>query len=128
MKRIAVFMLAMLFFASGCVVRELLVRSEPPGATVYINGREAGKTPHSETFDFYGAREIALRKEGFFTSTRIVKLSVPWYEYFPIDLVSEILLPVRIRDKHEFTFKLKPLPDEAPEGLLERADRARADE
>jgi len=45
-----------------------------------------------------------------------------------IDFISEILLPVRIRDRHEFTFKLKPLPEEAPEGLLERAGRARAND
>ena len=128
MKYISVLMLAALLCTSGCIVRELIIKSEPSGATVYINGRKAGETPHTETFDFYGAREIALRKEGFFTATKIVKLTVPWYEYFPIDLLSEILLPVRIRNKHELTFTLKPLPEEAPEGLLERAGRARADE
>lgn len=128
MKHITVFMLVAVLGASGCVVRELIVRSDPPGATVYINGRDAGKTPHTETFDFYGSREIALRKDGYFTATRIVKLRVPWYEYFPIDLVTEILLPVTLRDRHEFTFELKPLPEEPPEGLLERADKVRADE
>ncbi len=120
--------MAALLAASGCVIRELVIRSEPPGATVYINGREAGKTPHTETFDFYGSREIALRMDGYFTATRVVKLAVPWFEYFPLDLVSELLLPLRLRNRHEFTFELKPLPERAPEGLLERAGRARADE
>jgi hypothetical protein len=128
MKCIAILTLAALFGVSGCVVRELTVKSEPSGASVYINGREAGKTPHTESFDFYGSREIALRKDGYFTATRLVKLSVPWYEYFPLDLVSEILLPIRLHDRHEFTFNLKPLPERAPDGLLERADGARADE
>lgn len=128
MRHVAVLALAGLLAASGCVVRELVIRSEPPGATVYVNGREAGKTPHTENFYFYGSREIVLRMDGYFTTTRVVKLAVPWYEYFPLDLVSELLLPVRLRNRHEFTFELKPLPERAPEGLLERADRARADE
>jgi hypothetical protein len=128
MKHIAGLMLMVVLAAGGCVVRELTIRSEPPGATVYINGREAGKTPHTETFDFYGSREVVLRNEGYLTASSIVQLKVPWYELFPLDLVSEILLPVRLHNRHEFTFNLKPLPERAPEGLLERAQKARANE
>ena len=113
---------------SGCVVRELIVKSDPPGAVVYINGYKAGKTPLTKTFDFYGSREIALRKDEYLTTTKIVTPSVPWYEFFPLDFISEILLPVRIYNRHEYSFTLKPLPEQPPQDLLEKANKARNDE
>ena len=112
----------------GCVVRELNIRSEPPGATVYINGREEGKTPLKKNFDFYGSREVTLRKDGFRSLREIVTPSVPWYEFFPIDFITELLLPVRLHDRHEYSFKLEPLPDRPPQDLLERANKVRADD
>lgn len=117
-----------LIACSGCVVREIIVKSDPPGAVVYINGREEGKTPLTRAFDFYGSREVALRMEGFKTQVRTVAPPVPWYEFFPLDLISEILLPFRIYNRHEYSFTLEPLPERAPQDLLDRANKARSDE
>ena len=128
MRHCLVLALAATVFCGGCVVRELIVNSDPPGAAVYINGREEGRTPLTKTFDFYGARELTLRLDGYETASEVVTPSVPWYEYFPIDFVTEILLPLRLYDRHEYSFTLEPLPDRAPPGLLERADRIRSDE
>jgi hypothetical protein len=120
--------LAAAVFCGGCVVREIIVRSDPPGAAVYINGHMEGKTPLTKTFDFYGARELTLRLDGYQTAAKVVTPAVPWYEYFPLDFISEIMLPVRLHDRHEYSFTLEPLPERAPPGLLERADRTRSDE
>lgn len=128
MKIPLVLMLIMLSVCSGCVVRELTIKSDPPGATVYINGREEGKTPLNKTFEFYGSREITLRMDGYKTSGNTAKLSAPWYEYFPLDFVFEVLLPLRITNRHEYSFALEPLPESPPEELLERAKEARTNE
>jgi hypothetical protein len=120
--------LTAMLVCGGCVVRKLIVRSEPPGATVYVNSREEGKTPLVKTFDFYGSREITLRMDGYKTASKIVKPAAPWYQYFPLDFFTEILLPIRLTDRHEYSFTLEPLPERPPEGLLERAGKARANE
>ena len=127
-KFLLIFALVALVALSGCVVRELIIKSDPSGATVYINGREEGKTPLVKTFDFYGSREIALRMRGYHTAAKVVTPSVPWYEFFPLDLITEILLPVRLHDRHEYSFTLESLPERPPQGLLERANKVRGDE
>ena len=128
MKYLICFSLIGLLVCSGCVVRELNIKSDPPGATVYINGREEGKTPLKKNFDFYGSRELTLRLDGYLSKTEIVTPAVPWYEFFPIDFFSELLLPFYIHDRHEYTFRLEPLPERPPKDLLEKAQKARANE
>jgi hypothetical protein len=39
---------------------------------------------------------------------RIVKLTPPWYQRFPLDFVSEILWPGTLEVIHEEVFVLKP--------------------
>ena len=53
--------------ATGCVRRRLTVRSNPPGASVYVDNQHIGKTPCSVDFTYYGTREIRLVKSGFST-------------------------------------------------------------
>lgn len=121
-------MLMLLVASSGCVVRELIIKSDPPGATVYLNGRKTGVTPLTKTFDFYGARQVELRLDGYKTTREIVSPSVPWYEFFPLDLFFELLLPVRLYNRHEYTYTLEALPDRPPRELLKRASKVRARE
>lgn len=117
--------LVFLVAISGCVVRELIIKSDPPGATVYLNGRKTGVTPFRKTFDFYGARQVELRMHGYKTFRKIVTPPVPWYEFFPLDLFFEVVIPVRLYDRHEYTFTLDALPDRPPQELLERANKVR---
>jgi len=118
---------AMLLFSSGCVVRELIIKSDPPGATVYINGREEGRTPLVKQFDFYGAREIILRMKGRKSSRQVAAPGVPWFEYFPLDFFFEIFFPLTLHDRHEYSFKLEPLPERLPENILDRARKTQAE-
>jgi hypothetical protein len=108
--------------ATGCVVREMFIRSEPPGARVFIDTEEKGVTPCSVGFTFYGKREVVLRKEGYLSAKSVVSTPVPWYEYFPLDFVCEILIPIPIKDRHVFDFKLEKIPAESDsEEVLKRA-------
>src|SRR5688500_8387276 len=75
-----------LFAAPGCVQRTLQVESDPPGALVYLNGEEAGRTPMRKNFVWYGTYDVQLRKEGYHTLSRETKVWAPWWQWPPIDL------------------------------------------
>lgn len=108
--------------ASGCVERFLLVQSEPTGARVFLDAEEVGTSPVCIPFEHYGTREILLRYEdrtkSFASARRLVTLSPPWYERFPIDFVAEHLWPATITDLHEVQVTLEPLDAGALEARL----------
>src|ERR1700690_4113146 len=58
---------------SGCVQRRMTIRSNPPGALVYVDDYEIGTTPVSASFTYYGTRKIRLVKDGYETLTVMQK-------------------------------------------------------
>ncbi len=114
--------------ATGCVERILVVRSDPPGALVIVDGVEAGETgaerPVILPFETYGTRVVTVRKPGFVPRRREVPLDPPWYQYPPLDLFSDLLWPGTIEDVHEVELRLerRPTPAADPEALIERAE------
>jgi hypothetical protein len=113
--------------ASGCVRRRLNVRTNPPGALVYVDNQQIGTTPCSVDFTYYGTREIRLIKPGYETLTVNQPIPTPWYQFPPLDFVSENLVPNKIRDNRTVTYNLAPqLIIPTPE-LLERANQLRQD-
>lgn len=116
MKRaiLPLLILAMLLL-TGCVERRIYVRSDPPGASVYIDGEYIGDTrpddhvdgPLYANFIFYGTREYTLRKPGYETVSGRVELEAPWYEYPPVDFFAEVLTPWPIVDEHSVKVKLE---------------------
>lgn len=128
LKNICVILGACILLSTGgCVVRELVIKSDPPGATVFINGRDSGKTPLTKQFDFYGSREIVLRMEGRESVRKVVSPGVPWFEFFPLDFFFEIIFPLTLRDRHEYSLSLPPLPERPPHDILERAGKVKAE-
>jgi hypothetical protein len=125
MKRwIGVACLSLFVFAGtgGCVERILEVQSNPPGALVYLNGQEMGRTPVERAFTWYGTHDVTVRHEGYETIKKGEPVIAPFYEWIPFDLVSE-LLPIPITNRHRLTYDLKPLPPvtEPSPGLMDRA-------
>jgi len=116
---------ALLAGSTSCVERVLQVRSDPEGAVVYVNGDEVGKTPLDHPFSFYGTVEVALRAGGRLSHRELKTLDTPWYEVFPLDVFSELLLPWKLRDVHSVDVILVPAPDELTEperrGIREKA-------
>lgn len=98
---------ALLFFASGCLQRSLLVESNPPGARVFFNGQEKGTTPVEFDFKWYGGHKVRLEKEGYAPQSKTVRLSAPLHHQVPLDLATAVL-PVRSKDKHSLLFNLEP--------------------
>lgn len=118
---------ACVLLPGGCVRRRLNVRSNPPGALVYVDNQQIGTTPCSVDFTYYGTREIRLVKPGFETLTVNQPIPTPWYEIPPLDFVSENLVPNQIRDNRTVTYDLAPQLVVPNEQLLGRANQLRLD-
>lgn len=113
------------FCAGGCVQRRITVRSNPPGALVYVDKHEIGKTPCSVEYIYYGTREIKLIKDGYETLTVMQWIPPAWYQIPPLDFVSENIVPTEIRDERTYTYQLVPARIVPANQLLGRAENLR---
>jgi len=113
--------------AHAIVRRRLNVNSNPQGALVYVDNQQIGTTPCSVDFTYYGTREIRLIKPGFETLTVNQPIPAPWYQYTPIDFVSENLVTMKIRDNRTVNFNLAPQLVIPAQELLGRANQLRQD-
>jgi len=104
----------------GCVERTITINSSPPGALVYLNDEEVGRTPVTRDFTWYGDYSVTLRAEGCETLKTHQEVVAPWYQFVPIDLISEIW-PSKFKDRHEFTYDLEPLPVVDDKTMVHRA-------
>jgi hypothetical protein len=92
----------------GCVERRYVITSDPPGALVLRNGQPLGATPVDDHFVYYGDYDFTLVKEGYETMQAKQNIPAPYYQVFPLDIVSEIILPWQIQDVRRFHYKLEP--------------------
>jgi hypothetical protein len=97
-----------LFCIVGCVQRRMTIRSNPPGAYVYIDNYPIGVTPVATDFVYYGKRQFRLVADGYETLTVDQKVRAPWYQWFGIDFISENVIPYNIRDEQTLNFQLVP--------------------
>ena len=111
--------------AGGCVGvrRELTVQSDPPGALVYLNGDEVGRTPVTREFVYYGTMDLRLRKEGYRTLEARPRVWAPLWQIPPLDLLAEAF---PLTDRHKLSYTLKPETEPAGEvdkpALIDRAN------
>ncbi|MEM8943706.1 MAG: PEGA domain-containing protein [Planctomycetota bacterium] len=110
---------------TGCVRRRLMVRSNPPGAMVYVDNQPIGTTPCATDFTYYGTREIRLVKAGYETLTVNQPLPAPWYQIPPLDFVSENLIPRKIQDYRTASFNMVPQVIVPTEQLIARGEQLR---
>ena len=123
-QRIVISVLAVTALLSGCVERTLILRSDPPGATVVVNGDETGVAPAKLHFDTYGTFEVVMSAPRCHRLRALVPVQPPWYERIPIDFFAETLWPVTIHDEHLVTLKLEPLSEEKAAGAdLDQRER-----
>jgi hypothetical protein len=117
--------LAALSVSTGCVERRMTIRSNPPGALVYVDNVEIGTTPASHRFLYYGTREIRLVKAGYETLTVMQPIATPWYQIPPFDFVSDNLTPWEVRDERDFVYQMVPLRNVPTEEIMSRAEQLR---
>jgi len=97
---------------SGCISRILEIRTDPPGARVFIEGKEIGTSPAEFTFDHYGERDLLITCATQDDETihyapvrEKIDISCPWWGYFPIDFLVDVL-PFTVTDRQEISYTL----------------------
>jgi hypothetical protein len=112
---------------AGCVERFVSVRSEPPGATVYVDDEKVGVTPCDVKYTWYGKREIVLVLEKHRPVREIVSLDPPWWQVFPLDFITDVLVPFTITDRVDLSYTLPPASTsrEEREEVRRRAEELR---
>ncbi len=112
---------------SGCVERLLAIHSDPPGAAVYLDGEKVGTTPCEVKYTWYGTRVLVLELRGFSLVREEVVLSAPWWQLIPIDFLTDVVIPITIRDRYSVSYTLEqaPVSPEELEAVFERAAELR---
>ena len=123
-NKIALALLAGLIL-SGCVERTITIKSDPPGAYVYLEGKEVGRTPVTVSFVHHGVREVSLYKRGYEKIKKYEEIKAPWFEWFPLDFFFEVLYPGKLKEEHVLSYKLQPAKEVDKKELLRRADELR---
>ncbi len=113
----------------------MIIETTPPGAMVYVDDEPVGESPVTVPFTYYGTRKVTIEKLDaqrrllYERKVAFEKIRAPIYEYFPLDFFSEVLLPLKLEDKHTLSYKLEelklPSKEEIQKDLFERADELR---
>ena len=126
--RSCLFCAVIVLFGSGCVHRRMTIHSDPPGAMVMLDGESIGYTPVSRDFTYYGTRELTLIKDGYETMTVNQEIRTPWYQWYPLDIITDNFLPQKLRDRRSFSYQLKRRsPYESTQNLIERGKSLRSE-
>lgn len=112
--------------ATGCVQRRMTIRSNVPGAQVYVDNYEIGRTPVSTDFIYYGQRDIRLVKDGYETLKVKQTVNAPWYQYPGLDFFAENVWPWEVRDERNFNYQMQPQYLVPTETILSRAEELRS--
>ena len=109
----------------GCVRRVVDITSDPPGARVWVNDRDAGRTPCSIEFTHYGRYDVRLRREGYEPIAGFGDADAPVWDFVGCDLVSEVV-PARLTSRVQWHFTMIPT-DKDEAALVQRARSMRTD-
>lgn len=118
-------LVAGLLFMAGCVRRTIMITSEPPGALVWLNDREIGRTPVDVDFEFYGRYDVRLHLPGSEPLMTSGNALPPVWEAIGLDLIAE-MVPITLHRRIKWHYVLRPMDDD-PEALIGRAQRLRSE-
>jgi len=100
---------AVLAALGGCVERKMVVRSDPPGALISVDGHELEpRTPTQTPFSWGGLRRVTISAPGYRVLETTAELTDSWYTYFPLDILAEFVWPFTIEDTQTFDYRLEP--------------------
>jgi hypothetical protein len=109
--------------------RVLMVDSSPQGALVRLDEDVIGRTPLEHTFEHYGKRRLSLYLPGYRTYSDKLHLRTPWHATFPVDIFTEILLPLQLGYEKSVLISLEPddgkIVYETLDSFVERAETLR---
>src|SRR5689334_927202 len=104
-RRVCGLTFALLLIGCSRIERQIEVTSDPPGALVWANDQEIGRTPLARDFTWYGTYDVVVRKDGYQALHTETKVIAPWWQWPPIDLAVEVL-PGHWVDKRKFHYSL----------------------
>lgn len=108
---------------TGCVRRTITITSTPPGALVYLNDVEVGRTPVEVEFLYYGEYDVRLVRDGYTPLVTSGLAKAPWWDTIGLDLIAEAV-PGEPHAKIEWHYEMTPETFETAQ-ILERADDLR---
>ena len=117
--------LTVLLLSSGCVRRTIRITTEPPGALVWLNHHEIGRTPVEAEFTHYGTYDLMIKKDGYEPLIGAMPTGFRLRGTPGVDLALEVL-PIKTHDLVEWHLDLVPR-DNDHAALLERAAALRAE-
>jgi hypothetical protein len=123
--RLFVFFILLLSL-SGCIKRQLVIRTSPSDSRVFLDGIEVENSSGiiNQDFTFHGTRNLVVRHRGYQTKGQMWDIEPPWYSEFPIDFFTELLVPWTIEEDHEISVTLERLRENnstETKGLIKRA-------
>ncbi|MCA9291524.1 MAG: PEGA domain-containing protein [Phycisphaerales bacterium] len=107
----------------GCVKRTLSISSDPPGALVYLNDREVGRTPVEVDFLYHGRYDVRLQLDEYEPLLTSGKASAPLWDTVPLDFVAEII-PADLNNRIHWHYVLAPAETDRA-ALIDRAGALR---
>jgi hypothetical protein len=119
-----VLLIAAVIASSGCVRRTVTIDSQPPGAIVWMNDREVGRTPVDVDFLFYGRYDVRLVKEGYEPKLTSGRVRAPLWDNPPFDLFAE-LMPMNLHSRSHLSYELDERDDDT-DALKDRARELRS--
>ena len=123
-RSIMILLLMLPLLCTGCVRRTISIVTEPPGALVWLNDREVGRTPIEVEFLYYGTYDVRIVKDGYEPLITFGRADAPLWDMVGIDLAAE-LLPLELHSRIEWIYQLEPAMFDEP-GLIQRARDLRA--
>lgn len=108
---------------SGCVERTISITSDPPGALVWLNDREVGRTPVEVEFLYYGTYDVRLVRDGYEPLMTKGEAAAPWWDLPGPDLAAEVM-PFALQSDITWHYELLPFDDDRA-ALIGRADEMR---
>lgn len=111
---------------SGCVERELTIKTIPEGARVELNDEQVGLSPVTVSFNWYGTYRLRMEKQGYQILNTNKELERPTNDYFPLDLFRDIFSP-DVVDSYEWVFQLEEFSQTNRAELIDRAEKAQDD-
>ncbi|MCP3915075.1 MAG: PEGA domain-containing protein [bacterium] len=115
---------------SGCTTKRVLaIESSPPGAIVRLDEKVIGRTPLEHPFQHYGQRRVTLYLPGYRTWSESIDFAPPWHARFPLDVVTQVILPLGLDDRQALDIELSPddgvRGDPDLEAFIQRAQERR---
>ena len=94
----------------GCVERRVWIETDPPGALVWLNDTQVGRSPVDVSITHHGIYDVRIEKEGYEPLVTSADTDGPIWDTVPLDFFVEIL-PIDAKCDARWKFLLSPRDD-----------------